>query len=116
MSPDPLHLLRVYTDITATRDGAPYWKILIDRARAMGLSNAAVLQVLDAFGAAAIVHGAKAVDLEPGRHVIVEVTDLEAALRAFHDTLEISDDTGLVTLERIGVVGYGGHRHRSAAD
>jgi PII-like signaling protein len=106
-----LYLLRVYTDVAATRDGEPYWKVLIDRARSMALANAAVLQVLDAFGRAAIVHNARAIDLEPGRHVIVELTGAQSALEAFHATLEQSDDTGLVTLEHVGIVGYGGHRH-----
>lgn len=77
----------------------------------MGIANAAVQQVLDAFGPAAVVHEAKAIDLEPGRHLIVELTDTRPALEAFHSTLEITDDTGLVTLEAVAVVGYGGHRH-----
>lgn len=109
-------MLRIYTDVSATRDGQLYWKVLIDRARSMELANAAVLQVLDGFGPAAIVHGKKALDLSPGSHVIVEVIDTETALRAFRDTLEVTDDTGLVTLETVGVVGYGGHHHPSSVD
>ena len=116
MSSNILHLLRVYTDISATRDGQPYWKVIIDRARSMGLANAAVLQVIDEFGPAAVVHGAKARDLTPGSHVIVELADSESALRNFHNTLELTDDAGLVTLEKIGVVGYGGHRHPSPTE
>ena len=113
MSSEDLHLLRIYTALAALRDGEPYWKVLIDRARSMGLANAAVLQVLDGFGPSSIVHGAQAVDFEPGNHVIMEVVDTESALRGFHDTLEITDDTGLVMLETVSVIGYGGHRHRS---
>ena len=116
MNSSTLHLLRIYTDASATRDGEPYWKILIDRARSMGLANAAVLKVLDGFGPAAVVHRAKALDLAPGTHVIVEVIDTESALRDFHGTLEVTDDTGLVTLETVGVVGYGGHRHPSSGE
>lgn len=105
------HLLRVYIDGAAIRDGQPYWAVLIARARSMGITNAAVLQVLDAFGPASTVHMAKATDLEPGKHVIFELTDTKPALQAFLDTLEVSDDTGLVTLEAVDIVGYGGHRH-----
>jgi len=111
MCSDDLHMLRVYTDVSAVRDGEPYWKVLIGRAKVMGLANAAVLQVLDGFGPAATVHRAKAVELAPGQHVIVEIVDTREALEAFHDTLEITDDAGLVTLETMSVVGYGGHRH-----
>lgn len=109
------HLLRVYTDLAAVREGEPYWSVLMARARSMGIANVAVLQVLDAFGAAAVVHGARAKDLEPGRHVIVELSDTRPALEAFQNTLEVTDDTGLVTLEAVAVVGYGGHRHRGAS-
>ncbi|MFD3264392.1 DUF190 domain-containing protein [Phenylobacterium ferrooxidans] len=115
MDSDGPHLLSVYTDISATRDGQPYWTVLLERARSMGIANAAVLQVLDGFGPEAIIHAAKAVDLEPGRHVIVEMIDKRQALEAFHHTLEITDDTGLVTLEAVAVVGYGGHPHHAAS-
>jgi len=115
MSSEDLHLLRVYADVSAVRDGELYWKVLIDRARAMGLANAAVFQVLDGFGPAALIHRAKAVDLTPGQHVIVEIADTKAALEAFHATLEITDATGLVTLEAVSIVGYGGHRHHHAS-
>ena len=116
MSSDDLHMLRVYTDASADRNGEPYWKTLIGRAKAAGLANAAALQVLDGFGPAATVHLGRAVDLAPGRRVIVEVVDTKAALEAFRDSLEITDDTGLVTLETVAVVGYGGHRHHDSPD
>ena len=56
MSSEDLHLLGVYADVSAVRDIELYWRVLIDRAKAMGLANAAVLQVLDGFGPAVIVH------------------------------------------------------------
>lgn len=111
MTTTTLHLLRIYTAVSATRDGQPYWKILIDRARSMGLANAAVFQVLDGFGPAAIVHQGKAHDLAPESHVILEIIDTESQVRNFRDTLEVTDDTGLVILETVGVIGYGGHHH-----
>lgn len=114
MSFDSLHLLRIYADVSAVRDREPHWRVLIEGAKAMGSANAAVFQVLNGFEPAAIVHRAKAVDLAPGRHVIVEVGNTGAALEAFHDTLEISNDAGLVTLETVTVVGSGGHRHHRA--
>lgn len=107
------HLLRVYVDIAARREGKPYAQVLLDRARAMGVANAAVLEVLDAYGRESLVHGGKATDLEPGRRLIVELVDRRAALDAFHATLEPTDDASLVTLETVAVVGYGGHRHHS---
>lgn len=111
MGDAPTFLLRVYIDLAATRDGEPYWRVLLERARAMGLADAAVLQVMEGFGSGAIVHGAKAVDLAPGRHVILEIAGARETVDAFRATLEVTDDVGLVTLEAVSVVGYGGHRH-----
>jgi PII-like signaling protein len=81
MSSDDLHMLRVYTDISAVRGREPYWKVLIERAKAMNLGNASVLQVLHGFGPAATMHGAKVVDLAPGRDVIVEIVGMHPMLR-----------------------------------
>jgi PII-like signaling protein len=111
MSDPQMFLLRVYIDVEAVRDDEPYWRVLLDRARAMGVAEAAVLKVMEAFGSGAIVHGSKAVDLAPGRHLILELADTRQAVEAFRDTLHTTDDVGLVTLETASVVGYGGHRH-----
>ncbi len=56
MSSEDLHLLGVYADVSAVRDSELYWRVLVERAKAMGLANAAVLQVLYGFGPAVIVH------------------------------------------------------------
>lgn len=113
MASDRLHLLRVYTDADATHDGQSYAQALLARAQTLGVANAAILQVVDAYGNASVVHGAKAVDLAPRRHVIVELVDVEPRLRAFLDSLRQGEDVGLVTLETIAIVAHGGHRHHS---
>lgn len=109
----PLHvsLLRIYIDAQAVRDGEPYWKVLIERARSMGIANAAVMKLVDGYGPAPSVHGGKAIDLANGGHLIVEMSDSAAALESLRATLDVSDDIGLVTLESVAVVGFGGHRH-----
>jgi len=113
VSSDRLHLLRVFTDADAVLDGRSYAKVLLERARDLGVANAAILQVIDAYGDAGIVHGAKAVDLAPRQHVIVELVDEEPSLRGFLDSLGQGEDVGLVTLETIAIVAHGGHRHHS---
>ena len=69
--------------------------------------------MVDSYGDAGIVHGAKAVDLAPRRHVIVELVDEEPRLRGFLDSLRQGEDVGLVTIETIAIVAHGGHRHHS---
>lgn len=115
MTNKSVHLLRIYTDASARRDGRPYWQALMDRARGMDLDSASALQVLDRFGEASTVHQARATDLTSGERVIVEIAGTEPSLRKFRDTLEVTDDAGLVTLESVTVVGYGGHRHPTQA-
>ena len=106
-----IQLLRVYVQSEALQEGQPYWRELLDRAQTMGIASAAVLNPIAGYGTAAWVHGARARDLTPGTHVIVELSGAEAELESFRPTLKVSDDIGLVTLESVEVVGYGGHRH-----
>ncbi len=115
MSSDRLHLLRVFTDADAVLDGQPYAKVLLERARDLGVANAAILQVSDVYGDVGVVHGAKVVDLAPRQHVIVELVDEETRLRAFLDTLGQGEAVGLAILEAIAIVAHGGHRHHTAS-
>ena len=111
MPADALNLLRIYVDGRAQEDGQPYWRVLLARASSMGVRNAAVLRVLDSFGAEAVVHGSKATDLAPGERLILELSDAEPVLRKFIASLPVTDDIGLATLETITLARYGGHRH-----
>ena len=83
-------------------------------ARDMGIASAAALRVVDAYGDTAIVHGGKARDLSPSEHLIVELVDTRSKLEAFTKTIELSVEIGLVTLEEVQIIGYGGHRHHGA--
>lgn len=77
----------------------------------MGIANAAVMRVIDGYGPAPSIHGGKAIDLANGGHLIVEMSGSAAELKILMATLDVSDDIGLVTLESVAVVGFGGHRH-----
>ena len=111
MTIDGQHLLRIYFDAALTFQGQAYDDVLLTRARQMKIASAAVLRVMQAYGDTAIVHGAHARDLAPDQHLIVELVDVQSKLKAFVEALELSVEIGLVTLEKVQVVGYGGHRH-----
>lgn len=111
MTTDGPHLLRIYFDAALMFQGRAYDDVLLARAREMKIASAAVLRVKQAYGDTAIVHGAQARDLAPDKHLIVELLDTQPKLKAFVETLELSVEIGLVTLEKVQVVGYGGHRH-----
>jgi len=114
MTTDGQHLLRIYFDAALALQDQAYDAVLIARARDMRIASAAVLRVIEAYGDTAIVHGGKARDLAPYQHLIVELVDTQPKLKAFVETLELSVEIGLVTLEKVQVVGYGGHRHHGA--
>lgn len=113
MAQDDLHILRIYLDAEATLNGVAYDAVLIERARAMDIAGAAVLRIEEAFGEA-VLHGAKARDLAPEQHLIVEMVDTRSKLNALAATLEVAADVGLATLGKVQVVAYSGHRHHSA--
>ncbi|MCA0358938.1 MAG: DUF190 domain-containing protein [Proteobacteria bacterium] len=112
MIPGQALLLRIYTDENAMTGDQRFFDILVERARSMGLAGATVLRGLRGFGASSTLHGGQPFDLVPNLPVVVEIVDEEAKLKAFIDALTPEDEVGLVTLEKVEVVRYGGHRHR----
>lgn len=103
-------LLRVYTDENAAFGDRRFFEALVDRARDAGLAGATVLRGLRGFGASSVMHGDRGFDLTRNLPVVVEIVDEEAKLRPFIAALEQGDEIGLVTLEKVEVVRYGGHR------
>ncbi|WP_395443754.1 DUF190 domain-containing protein [Caulobacter sp. UC70_42] len=103
-------LLRIYTDENAMLGDRRYYEALVDRARGAGLAGATVLRGLRGFGASSVMHGERGFDLARNLPVVVEIVDEEPELRPFIAMLEQGDEIGLVTLEKVEVVRYGGHR------
>ena len=108
-------LLRVYTDEDALVGDRSLAETLVLRARSAGLAGATVLRGRSGFGAASRLHAHRAIDLRDNLPVVVEIVDQELALRAFASSLVDLEDIGLVTLERVEVLRYGGHRHADQA-
>lgn len=111
MTDDGQHLLRVFFDASLTHQGRAYAVVLMERARAMNIASATAFRVLESYGEAGVAHGGRAKALAPEQQAVVELIDAQPMLKAFVATLELSVEIGLVTLERVAVVGYGGHRH-----
>lgn len=109
MNPGEAALLRVYTDEEALVGDRSLAETLVLRARSAGLAGATVLRGRSGFGAASRMHKPQALDLRDNLPVVVEIVDLEPALRAFATSLADLEDVGLVTLERVEVLRYGGH-------
>lgn len=100
--------LRIYCDEATKADGMPLFQALVERARQAGLAGATVVRGVVGFGHSRSVHRASILDLSFNLPLIVDVIDREAALRDFVASLDGIEDVGLVTLERLEVLHYGG--------
>lgn len=101
-------LLRLYTDEDAMSGDRSLFEEIVKRARGAGLAGATVLRGRMGYGASAHLHQQRPFDLSQNLPVVIELVDEEARLRAFLETLTDLHDVGLVTLEKVEVLRYGG--------
>ncbi len=60
------------------------------------------------YGLSGALHTAKILDLSAKLPLVIEIVDSEDKIRAFLDALDSVGDLGLVTLEKVEVIHYGG--------
>lgn len=101
-------LMRVYTDERAKCDEGPLYRVVVDKARQAGIAGATVLRGAVGFGESKHIQRASILDLSGNLPLVIELVDEDAALRAFLPMLEGMTDIGLVTLEPIEILHYGG--------
>jgi PII-like signaling protein len=100
-APQEAMLLRIYTE-EGKRDGdGPLYEHIVMKAREAKLAGATVLRGPMGYGQTAVLHTAK-----------IEIVDAEDKIRAFLAELDDLPDLGLVTLEKVEVVHYGGKAGR----
>lgn len=102
-------LLRIYTDEEALAGAQRLYTAVVRRARAAGLAGVTVLRGRVGFGEAARVHAHEPFDLKDNLPMVIEIVDHEDAARRFADSLADLRHIGLVTIEKIEVLRYGGH-------
>lgn len=98
-----VQLLRIYTDESTFIGDRRVLEVVASRAREARLAGATVLEARLGFGRSAHQHRRHI--LESDRAVVIEIVDEEAALRAFVVTLSDVPGLGLITLERVEVLG-----------
>jgi hypothetical protein len=109
-APQPAVLLRIYTEEGKRAEHRPLYEEIVLRARAAGLAGATVLRGPMGFGQSAVIHTAKIIDLAANLPLVIEIIDGEDKIRTFLSQLDGMRDIGLVTLEKVEVVRYGGGR------
>lgn len=106
--PTKAMLLRIYTDEDALGGDRSLVEVIVRRARDASLAGATVLRGRMGFGESARLHAHRFLDVRENLPVIIEIVDAEARLRPFISTLDDLGDIGLVTLERVEMLRYGG--------
>jgi len=100
-------LLRIFIGDSDRHEGRPLFKVLVERAHALGLSGATVLHGPIGFGRHARLHTAKIAELSSDLPVVIEIVDSEDAVQAFMREVDAIVGEGLVTLEKVRIVRYG---------
>jgi PII-like signaling protein len=106
-------LLRIFIGDSDRHEGRPLFKVLVERAHALGLSGATVLHGPIGFGRHARLHTAKIAELSSDLPVVIEIVDAEDAVQAFMHEVDAIVGEGLVTLEKVRIVRYGDEEPRA---
>jgi uncharacterized protein len=101
-------LLRIFIGDSDRHAGRPLYQVLVERAHAEGLSGATVLHGPMGFGRHSRMHTAKLVELSSDLPIVIELVDSEPAIQRFMHSVNALVQEGLVTLERVRIVHYGG--------
>jgi PII-like signaling protein len=107
-APQPAMLLRIYTEEGRKGAQGPLYEEIVMTAREAGLAGATVLRGPMGYGHSHRVHTAKILDLSVKLPLVIEIVDAEDKIRAFLGQLDGMRNIGLVTVEKVEVVRYGG--------
>jgi len=100
-------LLRIFIGDSDRAEGKPLYRVLVERARAMGLAGATVLHGPMGFGRHSRVHSAKLVELSTDLPIVIELVDEEERIQRFLVEVDRLVTEGLVTLEKVTIVRFG---------
>lgn len=102
----PAKLLRIHIGESDRHEGRPLHLALVELLRARGIAGATVLRGIEGFGAHAVVHAARILELSTDLPLVVEVVDTEDRIRAILSEVRSMVREGLITLETVEVVAY----------
>lgn len=101
-------LLRVFIGESDRHDGRPLYEAIVLKARELGVAGATVLRGAMGYGRSSRIHTTKILRLSEDLPLVIEIVDSEDRIRAFLPTLDAMMGSGLVTLEKMQVLQYGG--------
>jgi len=104
-------LLRIFIGEQDRWEGKPLYDAIVMKAREVHLAGATVLRGAMGYGHATRLHRANFLDISEDLPVVIEIVDVEAKVNAFLPILDGMMGSGLVTLEKVGVIQYGRTRN-----
>lgn len=102
----PAKLLRIHIGESDRHEGRPLHLALVELFRRRGLAGTTVLRGIEGFGAHAVVHAARILELSSDLPLVVEVVDTEERIRAVLPEVRTLVREGLITLESVEVIAY----------
>src|SRR5579871_4088020 len=106
-------LLRIFIGEADRYDHKPLYEMIVLKAREMHLAGATVLRGPLGFGHSSRLHTAKILRLSANLPLVIEIADSEENIDAFLPVLEAMMGSGLVTMEKVKVLRYGGPKPTS---
>jgi len=100
--------LRVYVGERDRHGHQPLYAAIVEAARRAGLAGATVYKGVEGFGAHAVVHAARVLDLSSDLPMLVEIVDETEKIRAFMPALVELVKDGFVTADPVYVLHRGG--------
>src|SRR5262247_1725789 len=101
-------LLRIFIGENDRHDHRPLYEAIVLRARELHLAGATVLRGPMGFGHSSRLHTAKILRLSEDLPVVIEIVESEEKINEFLPVLDGMMGSGLVTLEKVQVLQYGG--------
>jgi PII-like signaling protein len=101
-------LLRIFIGEDDRFDGSPLHEAIVLKARELHLAGATVLRGPMGFGASSRLHTTKILRLSEDLPLVIEIIDSEDKINNFLPTLDEMMTGGLITLEKVQVLQYGG--------
>ena len=107
-APGPAVLLRIYTEEGRQSGHRPLYEEIVLKARKLGLAGATVLRGPMGYGQSSVIHTAKVLEFSGRLPLVIEIVDTDAKIQSLLREVEGVRGMGLITLEKVEVVHYGG--------
>lgn len=103
-------LLRIFVGEADHIDHKPLYRVIIEKARELGMAGATAWRGVISFGAGSRIHTAKLLDLSQDLPFVIEIVDTEEKIARFipvvEELLKQAGCGGLITEERAHIIRY----------